>query len=84
MTETAKLKGRIASARRQQTSFYSKKPFVNLVGLKLKRPDSVIEDIVADPAPVQNGLVSYRGLIYSAKPQNSAAIMKILGGPGIV
>ena len=47
VTEAAKLKGKIAAARRQQTSFFGKKPFVNLVGLKLKRPDSIIEDIVA-------------------------------------
>ena len=53
--------------------------FVNLVGLKLKRPGSIIEDIVADSAQVQNGLISYWGLIYIAKPQNSAAMAKLLG-----
>ena len=65
-TETAKLKGKIASARRQQTSSFGTKPFVNVVGLKLKRPDSIIEDIVTELASVQNGLISYWGLICSA------------------
>ena len=79
VTEAAKLKGKIASARRQQTTFFGKKPFVNLVGLKLKRPDSVVEEIVTDPDLVQGGLISYWGPMYIAKPQNSAAILKILG-----
>ena len=79
MTEAAKLKGKIASARRQQTSFFGKKPFVNLVGLKLRRQGTIEEEIVTDPARVQGGLISHWGPIYIAKPQNSAAIIKILG-----
>ena len=79
VTEAAKLKGKVAAARRQQTSSFSKKPFVNLVGLKLKRPGSIIEEIVIDPIAIQRGLISYWGHIYIAKPQNSAAITKLLG-----
>ena len=79
VTESAKLKSRIVTARRQQTTFFGKMPFVNLVGLKFKRPDSIIEDIVIDSAPIQKGLISYWGLIYFAKPQNTAALMKVLG-----
>ena len=47
ITEAAKLKGKIAPARKQQTTFYGKTPFVNL-GLKTRRANSVIEDIVTD------------------------------------
>ena len=39
----------------------------------------IIEEIVTEPASVQNGLISYWGPIYIAKPQNSAAMKKILG-----
>ena len=78
ITEAAKLKGKISAARRQQTTFFAKKPFVNLVGLRIKRPGSIIEDIVTDPIPIQRGLISYWGPIYIAKPQNSAAIQKLL------
>ena len=59
ITEAAKLKGKIASARRQQTTFYGKTLFVNLKGLKVRRANSVIEDIVTDAKPVQDGLIDY-------------------------
>ena len=57
LTEAAKLKGKIASARRQQTTFFGKKPFVNLKGLKIKRPNSIVEQIVTEPADIQRGLI---------------------------
>ena len=73
--KSAKLKSKLASARRQQTTFVGKKCFVNLVGLKFKRPDSMIEDIVTDSAPFQKGLISHWGLICVAKPQDTAALI---------
>ena len=75
----AKLKGKIASARRQQTTLFGKKPFVNLKGLKIKRANSVIEDIVTDPKPVQKGLIDYWKPIYTAKPQRKPDLKKLLG-----
>ena len=76
---SAKLKGKIASARRQQTVFYGKKQFVNLSGLKIKRTNSLIEDIVTDPRAVQKGLIHYWKPIYSAKPQSEPDLHKLLG-----
>ena len=78
ITEAAKLKGKISAARRQQTTFFAKKPFVNLVGLRIKRPGSISEEIVTDPISIQRGLISYWGPIYIATPQNSAAMHKLL------
>ena len=79
VTEAAKLKGKIASARRQQTIFYGRKPFVTLSGLKMRRANSVIEQMVTEPTQVQNGLIDYWRPIYNAKPFNTQAINKLLG-----
>ena len=80
LTEAAKLKGKIASARRQQTTFFGKKHFVNLKGLKIRRPNSIVEQIVTEPADIQDGLIDYWKPIYSAKPQQRPDLSeKLLG-----
>ena len=78
LTDSAKLKGKIASARRQQTTFFGKKPFVNLKGLKIKKPNSVIEEIVTESSAVQKGLTDYWRPIYSVKTAASSQLEKLL------
>ena len=79
LTDAAKLKGKIASARRQQTTYYGKKPFVNLKGLKIKQPNSIVEEIVTEPTAVQKWLTDYWRPIYSAKTPGSSQLQKLLG-----
>ena len=57
LPDSAKLKGKIAAAERQQPIFFGKKPYVKLVGLKLKRPNSVIEYLVTEDSEMQSGFI---------------------------
>ena len=53
ITEAAKLKGKIRSARRQQTLWWPRKPSIELHGLKMRRPDSIEEDLITEALQVR-------------------------------
>ena len=53
--------------------------FVNLKGLKIKKPNTIVEEIVTESAAVQKGLTDYWRPVYSAKTLGSTQLQKLLG-----
>ena len=75
--DTAKLKGKMRAARRQMTVFWPRRPFISLQGLRIRRPESAVEELVTDNAAVQSALVTAWRPVYSARPTNADSIAKL-------
>ena len=48
-------------------------------GLKIKKPNTIVEETVTESTVVQKGLTDYWRLIYSAKTLGSSQLQKLLG-----
>ena len=79
ITESAKLKSKIRSARRQQTLWWPRKPFIKLQGLRVRKPDTVEEILITENSEVQKSLVHCWKPVYAHKDTNDDLTAKLLG-----